>query len=161
MWVHTGEGTLASFSCLYPHPPLCFFVAQLLSCVWPSATPWTTACQVSPRVSLVSIESVTPSKHLILCHPLFLLLSVFPSIRSFPTSQFFTSGGQSIGASASILPMNIQGWSPSGLIGFISLLSKGLSRVFSSPQFESISSLALSLLYDSTVTSIHDYWEKS
>ena len=110
---------------------------------------------------LMSIMSVMPPKHLILCHPLFLLLSVFPSIRSFPTSQFFTSGGQSIGASASILPMNIQGWSPSGLIGFISLLSKGLSRVFSSPQFESISSLALSLLYDSTVTSIHDYWEKS
>ena len=47
MWVHTGEGMLASFSCLYPHPPLCFVVVQLLSCVWPSVTPWTTACQVS------------------------------------------------------------------------------------------------------------------
>ena len=47
MWVHTGEGMLVSFSCLYPHPPLGFVVVQLLSCVWPSATPWTIACQVS------------------------------------------------------------------------------------------------------------------
>ena len=58
----------------------------------------------------------------------------FPASGSFPTSQFFASGGQSIGASASasVLPMNIQGWFPLGLTGLISLLSKGLSRVFSS-----------------------------
>ena len=58
----------------------------------------------------------------------------FPVSRSFPISQLFTSGGQSIGASAStlVLPMNIQGWFPLGLTGLISLMFKGLSRVFSS-----------------------------
>ena len=56
----------------------------------------------------------------------------FPASGSFPMSWLFPSGGQSIGASASVLPMNIQGWFPLGLIGLICLLSKGLSRVFSS-----------------------------
>ena len=69
-----------------------------------------------------------------LLSPLLLLPSIFPSIGSFPMSQLFTSGGQSIAASASApdLPMNIQGWFTLGLTGLISLLSKGLSRVFSS-----------------------------
>ena len=60
-------------------------------------------------------------------------LQSFPASRSFPMSQFFTSGGQSTGASvsASVLPMNIQCWFPLGLTGWISLQSKGLSRVFS------------------------------
>ena len=74
------------------------------------------------------------------CHPTisssvipFSCLQSFPASGSFPMSQFFTSGGQSIGtsASASVLPMNIQGWFPLGLTGLISLLSKGLSRVSS------------------------------
>ena len=81
----------------------------------------------------MSIESVMPSNHLNLCHPLFLLPSVFPSIRVFLMSQLFASGGQSVGtsASASVLPMNIQVWFPLGWTGLISLLSKRLSRVFS------------------------------
>ena len=85
------------------------------------------------ELKLKSIESVMPSNHLILCHPLLLLHSIFPSIRVFSVSQFFPSGGQSIGASASasVLPMNIQGWFPLGWTGWISLQSKGLSRVFS------------------------------
>ena len=58
-------------------------------------------------------------------------LQSFPASGSFPMSQFFPSGGQSIGASASVLPMDIQDWFPSGLIGLISFLSEGLSRVFS------------------------------
>ena len=72
----------------------------------------------------------------------------FPASGSFQMSQVFTSGGQSIGvsASASVLPMNIQDYFPLGLTGLISLLSKGLSRVFSTPQFKSISSSALSFL---------------
>ena len=76
------------------------------------------------------IESLMPSNHLILCYPLLLLPSLFPIILM---SQLFASGGQSIGASASapVLPMNIQGWFPLGLTGLISLLSKGLSRIFS------------------------------
>ena len=92
---------------------------------------WTTAHQASlsftvsrSLLKLMSVESVMLSKHLILCHPLFILLSIFPESGSFPVSQF-TSGGQSIGtsASASVLPMNIQGWFPLGLTGLISLLS--------------------------------------
>ena len=89
-------------------------------------------CPLFPGVcSNSSIESVMPSNHLILCLPLLLLPSIFHSIRSFPMSQLFTSGGQNIGASVSVLPMN-QVWFPLGLTGLISLLSKGLSRVFSS-----------------------------
>ena len=82
---------------------------------------------------LLSIESVIPSHHLILCHPLLLPLSIFPSIRVFcEMSQFFISGGQSIGVSAwaSVLPMDIQDWFPLGWTGWISWQSKGLSRVF-------------------------------
>ena len=93
-------------------------------------------------------------------HPLPSLLlpsSIFPSIHSFQMNQFFTSGGQSIGvsASASVLPMNIQDWFPLGWTGWISSQSKGLSRVFS--QFKSIHSSAFSFLYSPTLTSIHDY----
>ena len=81
----------------------------------------------------MSVESVMPSNHLIFHHPLLPLPSIFPRIRVFPANQFFTSGSQSIGApaSASVLPMNIQGWFPLRLTGLISLLSKVLSRVFS------------------------------
>ena len=82
---------------------------------------------------LMSIESVMLSSHLILCHPLLLLPPIPPRSESFPMSQLFASGGHSTGvsASASVLPMNIQDWFPLGLTGFISLQSKGLSRVFS------------------------------
>ena len=85
----------------------------------------------SPRFT--SIKSVMPSNHLILCHPRLLLLSIFPESGSFQKSQFFTSGGQSIGvsASASVLPTNIPDWFPLGWTGWISLQSKELSRVFS------------------------------
>ena len=81
---------------------------------------------------LMSMESVMLSNRLILCCPLLLLSSIFPSIRVFSRSWLFVSGGQSIGASASVLPMNIQGWFPLGWTGWISLQSKGLSWVFSS-----------------------------
>ena len=103
------------------------------------------------------------------CHPTILssvilfssCLQSFPASRSFPMSQFFASGGQSIGASASasVPPMNIQDWSPLGWTDWISLQLKGLSKVFSNTKVESINSLALGLLYDPTRTSIHDYWK--
>ena len=112
---------------------------QFLSRVWFFATPWTAAHQAplsiinsrsSPKP--MSIELVMPSNHLFLCHSLLLLPSIFPSIRVLTMCQLFASGGQSIGvsASASFFPMNIQDWFPSGWTGWISLLSKGLSRVF-------------------------------
>ena len=101
--------------------------------------PWTAARQASlsftvsqSLLKLMSFELMMPSNHLILCHSLLFLLSIFPSIRVFP-NESATSGGQSIGvsASASVLSMNILGWSPLGLSGLISLLFKGLSGVFS------------------------------
>ena len=108
------------------------------------ATPRTAACQASLSINnsrcllkLMSIELVMLSNHLILCCPLLLPPSIFPSIRVFSKfsfwSQFFTSGGRSVGvsASASVLPMNIQDWFPLWLTGSISLQSKGLSRMFS------------------------------
>ena len=82
------------------------------------ATSWTAVHQASLSITiswslskLTSVESVMPSKHLILCHRLLLLPSIFPASRSFQMSQLFTSGGQSLGASASasVLPKNIQG----------------------------------------------------
>ena len=88
-------------------------------------------------------------------------LQFFPASGSFPRSQFFASCGQSIGVSvsASVLPMNIQDWFPLEWTGWISLQSKGLSRLLSSISFKSIHSSALSFLYSPTLTSIHDYWE--
>ena len=81
----------------------------------------------------MSIEAVMPFNDLILCCPLLLLPSIFPSFTMFSNSQFLASGGQSIGASASVsvVSMNIQDWFPLGLTGLISFQSKGLSRVFS------------------------------
>ena len=82
----------------------------------------------------------------------------FPAPGYFQMSQFFTSGGQSIGVSAStsVLLMSIQDWFPLGWTGWISLKSKGLSRVFLRPHFKSINSSVLSFLYSPTLTSIHD-----
>ena len=124
---------------------------QLLCCVRLFGTPWTAAHQASLSITnsrsllkLMSIESVTPSNHLILCC-LLLHLQSFPASGSFPVSQFFTSGGHSFGASASSssLPMNIQNWFPLGFTGVISLQPKGLSRVFSNTTIKSITSSML------------------
>ena len=85
-------------------------------------------------------------------------LQSFPASGSLPMRGLFASGGQSIGASASVsvLPMNIQCWFPLGLTGLISSRSKGLSRVFSNTTAQSINSSIFSLLYAPTLTSIHD-----
>ena len=88
-------------------------------------------------------------------------LQSFPASGSFPLSQFFESGGQSIAAltSKSVLPMNIQGWFPLGLIGWSPCSPRDSQESSPAPQFESINSLALSLLYGSTLTSVHNYWK--
>ena len=113
---------------------------QSLSCVWLFATPWMAAQQASLSIinSRVHPNSCPLSRW---CHPPISSSDVpfsscpqpLPASGSFQMSQFFASGGQSIGisASASVLLMNLQGWSPLGLTGWISLQSKGLSRVFS------------------------------
>ena len=99
-----------------------------MNCSMPHATLSLTISQSLLRI--MSSEAVIPSNHLILYCPLSLCSQYFPVSGSFPMSQIFPSGDQSIGASASVLPMNIQGWFPLGLTGLI-LLSKGLSRVSS------------------------------
>ena len=106
--------------CCYPIAKSCLTLA----------TPWTIACQVSLSftifwsfLKLMTTESVMPSNHLILCHPLSSCLQSFPASGSFPMSQLFEPGGQRIRASASVpvFPMNIQGGLPLGLTGLVSL----------------------------------------
>ena len=131
------------------HTPVLVFCTNKLgllvftpSRVWLFATPWAVAHQASlsftifqSLLKLMSIESVIPSNHLILCYLPFLLTpDSFPTSGSLTVNQVFASDGQSIGVSASalVLPMNIQGWLPLELTGLISLQSKGLLGVFSS-----------------------------
>ena len=120
---------------------ICNCSVQSLSRVRLFVTPWTAACLASQSITnsqsllrLMSIKSVLQSNHLTLCCPLSSCPQSFPASGSFPMSWLFTSGGQSIGtsASASALPMTIQGWFPLRLTDLISLQYKGLSRVFSS-----------------------------
>ena len=101
-------------------------------------TPWTAAQQASlsftiswSLLKLMSLELMMPSNHLTLCHPLFSCPQPLPASGSFPVSQLFPSGSQSVGVSASVLPMDIQDKFPLGWTGWITLQSKGLSRVFS------------------------------
>ena len=115
-----------------------FSSVQSLNHVWFFAAPWTAACQASLSITnswsllkLMSIVSVMPSNHLILCHPL-LLPSIFPSIRVFSNvSVFHIRWPNGVSASVSVLLMNIRDWFPLGWTGWISLQSKELSRVFS------------------------------
>ena len=114
------------------------FVVQSLSCVWLIMTPWTAA---HPAFLFFTIFQSLPSPLSWWCHltisssviPFSSCLQSLPAPGSFQMSQFFASGGQSIGVSAStsILPMNTLDWSPLWWTGWISLQSKGLSRVFS------------------------------
>ena len=117
-----------------------FSSVQSLSHVRLFATPWIAARQASLSITnsqslpiSMTTESVMPSRHLILCRPLLLLPQSLPASGSFPMSQLFPWGSQSIGVSAStsVLPKNTQDWSPLGWTGWISLQSRGLSRVFS------------------------------
>ena len=143
-------------------------LVQSLSHVWLFETLWTIAHQASLSftiswnlLKLVSIVSVMPSSHLILCHPLFLLPSIFPSIRVFSVSRFFPSSGQSIGASgsASVLPVIIQGWFSLGLTGLISLLPTGLSRVLSSTTIQKHKFFSAQPSLWSSFHICHYYWK--
>ena len=112
--------------------------------VYPNSCPTSWWCHPTISSSVVPFSSCPQS---------------LPASGSFPMSQLFAWGGQSIGvsASASVLPMNSQDWSSLGLTGWISLQSKGLSRVFSNTTFKSINSSMLSFLHSPTLTSIHDH----
>ena len=91
--------------------------------------------------------------------PFFSCPQSFPASGSFLMSGLFMSGGQSTGASASVLPMNIQDWFHLGCVGLISLQFKGLSRAFFNTTVKSRNSSTFSLFYGPTLTSIHDYWK--
>ena len=114
-------------------------VVQALSCVWLFVTPWTAARQASlsfttsqSLLKLMSIELVMPSNHLILCHSLLLLPPVFPSIRVFSNELALCIRWPNYWSFSISPSKSIQGWFPLGWTGLISLLTKGLSRVFSS-----------------------------
>ena len=116
-----------------------FSSIQSLSHVQLFSTPWTAACQAFlsftnswSLLKLTSIESVMPSNHLILCCPLLLLPSIFPSIRVFSNESVLHIRWPKYWASAlaSVLPMNIQDWFPLGWTDWIFLQSKRHSRVF-------------------------------
>ena len=151
-----------------------FSSVQSLSCVWLFATPWT-AEHLHGQVDRPPCPSPTPRVYpnscplSQWCHPTIsssvitfsTCLQFFPASGSFPITQFFASGGQSTGVSAStsVFPMNTQDWSPLGWTGWISLQSKGLSRVFSNTTVQKHQFFGLSFLYSSTLTSVHDYWK--
>ena len=141
-----------------------FSSVQSLSRVWLFVTPWTAARQASLPITNswslpkpMSIESVMPSN---LSSSFFSCPQSFPASGSFPMSQLFASGGPSTGVSAStsVLPMNTQDWSPLGWTGWISLQSKGLSRVFSNTTVQKHQIFGAQV-YSPTLTSIHDYWK--
>ena len=128
----------------------------------------TAACQASlsiinSRSSLkfMSTELVMLSNCFVLCHPLLLLLSVFPKSWSFPMNWFFALSGQSIGAPdlSSVPPMIIQDWFPLGLTEIFSFQSKGLSRVFSNYTVRKHQFFGAQPSLWSNSTSIHDYWK--
>ena len=130
------------------------------------ATPWITAFQASLSITnsrsslrLMSIKlgmhpAISSSVVPFSCCP-----QSLPASGSFPVSQLFTWGAQSIGVSASALPVNIHDWSALGWTGWISLQSKWLSETSPTPQFKSINFSALSFLHSPIVTSICDHWK--
>ena len=145
-----------------------FSSVQSLSCVRLFATPWIVAHQASLSITssqsllkLMSIESVMPSNHLILCHPLLLLPSIFPSIRIFSNESVLRIRWPKYWSfSSSISPSNEY----SGLISFKMnwfdlLAAQGPLKSLSNKQFKSINALVLSFLYTPTLTSIHDHWK--
>ena len=142
-------------------------IAQFISCVWlfahgqqhtklscplPSPRVLSNSCPLSRWCHPTITFSVTPFSS---------CLQSFPASGSFPVSQLFASGGQSIGVSvsASVLPINIWDWFPLGLTALISLLSKGLSRVFSNTTVQKHQFFGAQLSSRPTLTSIHDHWK--
>ena len=145
-----------------------FNSVQLLSCVHLFVTPCTAACQASLSITnswsllkVTSIESVMPSNHLILCRPLLLLPSIFPSIKVFFNESILRIRWPKYWSfSFSIRPSNEHSRLISSRIGWFELLAvKGTLESFAALQFKSINSLALSFLYSPTLTSIHDHWK--
>ena len=143
------------------------FVVHSFSCVQLFVTPWTEARQASPSftisqslIKFMSMESMMPFNHLILCCPLLLLPSIFPSIRVFSNELSRLIRGLKYW-SFSICPSNeYSGLIPFGTYWFDLLAVQGtLKSLLLTPQFKSINSSVLSFLYSSTLRSIHDHWK--
>ena len=141
---------------------------QLLSHVWFFVIPWTASCQAFLSIAnylsllkLMFIVLVVPCNHLILCRPLLLLHSVFPSIRVFSNeSDLCIRWPKYWSVSFSISPSNeYSGLLPLGWTGWISLQSKGLSRVFSNTTVQNHQFFSAQLSYSPTLTALHDYWK--
>ena len=141
----------------------CCSVAQSCPTLWPHGlqharlpcpSPLLRACSNSCPLNCWSHPAILSS-----VVPFSSYLQSFLTSWSFPMSQFFTSGGQNIGvsASASVLPMNIQDWFPLGLTCLLSLRSKGLSRVFSDTRVQKHQFFGAQPSLWSTLTFIHDY----
>ena len=124
IWMKTVGAADATWQWIMPRVGM-IVVVQSIGSVWFFVAPWTAACQFSTLSQnffrFISTELVMLSNHLILCWPLILLPSVFPSIKVFSNELLCVSGGQSFGASASVLPKNVQGWFPLRLTGLICL----------------------------------------
>ena len=145
-----------------------FSSVQLFSRVWLFATLWTAARQASLSITssrslleFMSIALVMPFNHLILCRPLLLLPSIFPSIRVFSSeSDLHIRWPKFWSFSFNISPPNeYSDWFPLGWTDWISLQSKGLQESSPTPQFKSINSSVLSFLYSPTLISMHDHWK--
>ena len=145
-----------------------FSSVQSLSRVWPFATPWTAAWQASLSITnsqrllkLMSIESVIPSNHLFLCHPLLLLPSIIPSTRVFSNESVLPIRWPKhlSFCLSSVIPINILDLFPLGLTGLISSQSRDSQESSPTPQFKSINPFMLNFLYSPTFISIHDYWK--
>ena len=145
-----------------------FSSVQSLSRVWLFATPWSAARQTSLSITnsrslskLMSIEPVMPSNHLILCHPLLLLPSIFPNIRVFSNeSALCIRWPKYWSFSFNISPSNEHSGPISLRMDWLDLLAvQGIQESSPTPQFKSINSSVLRPLYSLTLTSIHDYWK--
>ena len=139
---------------------------QALSHVQLFVISWTAAQQASLSITdswsllkFMSIELVMPSNHPILCCPLLLQFSIFPSIRVFSNELCIRWPKYWSFSSASVLLMNIQDWFPLGLTGWIYFQSRDSQESSPIPQLKSINSSVLSFLYSPTLTSIHNYWK--
>ena len=141
-----------------------FSCSVMSNSIWPNGLQHTRPPCPSPTPGAYSnsIMSVMPFNHLILCCPLLLLPSIFPSIRVFSNESalpFSWPKYWSFSFKTSVLLMNIQDWFPLELTALISLLSKRLSRVFSNTTVQKHQFFSAQLSYSSMLTSIHDYWK--
>ena len=148
------KGSSIQFSCLVMSDSLQPHGLQHARLPCPSPTPraYSNSCSSSQWCHPTILSSVVSFSS---------CLQSFPASGSFPVSQFFTSGGQRIGASASasVPPMNIQDWFPLEWTGGISLQSKGLSRVFSNTTVQKHPFFGAQLFFGPALTSIHDHWK--